>query len=290
MSSNEIAILHRGTIGDAKAIGAHAKRVQHVAQFGGTTPKAYTEALAKWHAWSAEQTSPLEALADAYRDGADETTLATLRAAALLAEITTPEAEGRVHRSVAPVARQQLHDAYHTVASRNYNKIRDQFNATANDFIAHTAIVDPESDAKTLVSASDEVRTAWLNAEVLAGKLDALTDALADAAILAGTKINNQPDKFGLVVNAEGVHRREAWTAWNTSNNRCGRWSALHQLGCELRAAELGEHKPYREAHPLEKRHVRGRFGVRTVTIDPESGDADEQVQLNADEKLITLI
>ena len=76
------------------AIGNHRDRVALIADHGGTVPAAYRKAEQRWDAWNeASSDQPMTALTDAYADGADESTLATLRAALERAGATILEGE-----------------------------------------------------------------------------------------------------------------------------------------------------------------------------------------------------
>ena len=291
MSFNtELAILTRGAAGDVGRISDHRARVARIAEHGGTIPSAYRKAENRWDAWiEASNDQPLTALAAAYADGADEDTLATLRASALITETATAPQLATVRNSVAPSAYAALRAAYAPTAVKNYTKLAEQYNSTAAEFVRLADVIDPESDARNLVSADEETRRAWLEAEMVAGKLDALTSILADAAILAGVNVNSEPALIGLLTDPKSAHRRRVWEAW-TSNGRCGKWSALIALDVDLRAADLAEHRPYREPRPLEVQHIRGNIGVRSVTIDPEDDDPTSTVQLRDGEALVSLI
>ena len=288
--NTEIAILTRGAAGDVGRISEHRARVARIAEHGGTVPTAYRKAENRWDAWiEASNDQPLTALAAAYADGADEDTLATLRAAALITEAATAPQLATVRNSVAPAAYAALRAAYAPQAVKNYTKIAEQYDSAAAEFTRLADIIDPETDAKNLVSADENTRRAWLEAELIAGKLDALTTILADAAILAGTNVNSEPAMIGLLTDPRTAHRRRVWEAWN-SNGRCGKWSALLALNVDLRAADLDEHTPYREPRPLEVQHIRGNIGVRSVTIDPEDDDPTSTVQLRDGEALVNLL
>ena len=291
MSFNtEMAILTRGAAGDVGRIHEHRDRVGRIAENGGTVPTAYRTAEQRFDAWiEASNASPMTALVAAYADGADEDTLATLRAAALLAETATAPQLATVRNSVAPSAYAALRAAYAPAAVKNYSKIAEQYDSAAAEFVRLAEVIDPETDAKSLVSADEDTRRAWLEAEMVAGKLDNLAPILGDAAILAGTNVNSEPAMIGLLTDPRTAHRRRVWEAW-TSNGRCGKWSALIALDVDLRAANLDEHTPYREPRPLEVQHIRGNVGVRSVTIDPEDDDPTSAIQLRDGEAFVSVI
>ena len=291
MSFNtEMAILTRGAAGDVGRISEHRARVGRISEYGGTIPTAYRKAEQRFDAWiEASTASPMAALVAAYADGADEDTLATLRAAALITETATAPQLAAVRNSVAPSAYAALRAAYAPTAVKNYSKLSEQYDAAVAEFVRLADIIDPETDAKNLVSADEETRRAWLALELIAGKLDTLAPILADAAILAGTNVNSEPAMIGLLTDPKSAHRRRVYEAWN-SNGRCGKWSALIALDVDLRAANLDEHRPYREPRPLEVQHIRGAIGVRSVTIDPEDDDPTSTVQLRDGEALVSVI
>ena len=260
------------------AIGNHRDRVALIAEHGGTVPAAYRKAEQRWDAWTeASNDQPMTALTDAYADGAAEDTLATLRAAALIAEVATPIQLAAVRNAPAPAAHAALRAAYAPQATKNYARVAEQYTAAAQEFTRLAQIIDPETDARHLVSADEDTRRAWLEAELIAGKLDTLATVLADAALLAGTSVKSDAAMIGLLTDPKSAHRRRVYEAWN-SNGRCGRWSALVALDVDLRAADLDEHRPYREPRPIENRHVRGNHGFYTIEIDPEDDGADDQL------------
>ncbi|WP_420111627.1 hypothetical protein [Pseudactinotalea sp.] len=262
-----------------------------IAEHGGTIPAAYRKAEQRWDAWiEASNASPMTALTNAYADGADEDTLATLRAAALITEAATAPQLATVRNSVAPAAYSALRAAYSPQAGKNYAKLAEQYNTAAAEFVRLAQIIDPESDAKNLVSADEDTRRAWLEAELIAGKLDTLAPILADAALLAGANVKGEPALIGLLTDPKSAHRRRVYEAWNANDNRCNKWSALIALDVDLRAADLGEHCPYREPRPLEVQHIRGNIGVRSVTVDPEDDEPTSTVQLRDGEALVSLI
>ena len=288
--NTEIAILTRGAAGDVGRISEHRDRVARIAENGGTVPAAYRKAENRWDGWQElSSASPMTALTNAYADGADGDTLATLRAAALITETATAPQLAAVRNSVAPAAYSALRAAYAPQADKNYARISEQYDSAAAEFVRLAQIIDPETDAKSLVSADEDTRRAWLEQELIAGKLNTLSPILADAAILAGTNTNGKPAMIGLLTDPKSAHRRRVYEAWD-SNGRCGKWSALIALGVDLRAADLDEHRPYREPRPLEVQHIRGNIGVRSVTIDPEDDDPTSTVQLRDGEALVSVI
>lgn len=252
-------------------ISAYIDRVQRVTDAGGTVTKAYDEAVNRWHDWAElRESSPLQALTDAYEAGATIKQLATLRAAALAAEATNAIMEATVHNAVAPAALAQIMAAYHPTKDDNYRVARDAYNALARQFTDLAETVDVEADARTMVAADEATRSGWLKAEVLAHQLTQAAAILADAATLAGKPTNTDSATIGATVNADGLHVRRVWEAWATTEGRTGKWGALVALGATIEAPELDDLSNYREPMPMEIVQEHSGIGVRQVQHDPE--------------------
>jgi hypothetical protein len=256
-------------------IGAYLTSVQAVIDAGGTVTQEYTDAVARWRAWNTPAgESASDRLAAAYRDGADLATLNTLRQEAIIAQSSTTVDLATVNNSVAPIAREHIMTAYKATAAANYETLRDKFNDAADRFHSKADVIDP--DPGTLVSAPARTRTAWLEADLIARELDALAAPLADAATLAGHAVKTPADHAGLTMNAGDLHRRRVWEALNATG-RCGKWSALVNLGATLNAPDLDSLTPYREARPIETVYEHTGFGMRPIELDPEDDDYDEK-------------
>lgn len=255
-------------------ISAYIDRVQRVTDAGGTVTKAYDDAVTRWHDWAElRESSPMQALTDAYEAGATVKQLATLRAAALADQATNAMMEAGVHAAVAPAALSQIMAAYHPTRDDNYRVARDAYNALARQFTTLAETVDVEADARTMVAADETTRSGWLKAEVLAHQLTQAAAVVEDAATLAAHPIADNGARIGLLVNTNSAHRRKVWAAYENTDNRCGKWSALVALGCTLEAPALDDATAYREPRPIEKRQVHNGIGVRMVDVDPEDAD-----------------
>ena len=252
-------------------ISNYRDRVDRVTAAGGTTSKAYRDAANRWDAWSAlRNTSPLQALTDAYEAGTPIEDLAPLRTAALTGEASNPIIDATVHSAVAPAAYAAMVQAYQPNARANYDTARTAFNTAAAEFHTLAEKIDPEADAASMVRADDATRAAWLKIEVTAHHLDTHAAILADAATLAGKPTNTDSATIGATVNADGLHVRRVWEAWANTDGRTGKWGALVALGATIEAPELDDLSNYREPMPMEIVQEHSGIGVRQVQHDPE--------------------
>lgn len=125
---------------------------------------------------------------------------------------------------------------------------RDRAGAVGTKFAAAAKQCDPELAADSIVGQPDPVR--------------ALVPTVVAAAQLAGVEFPRRALAANtvlipLLVDTDGQHRRKLWTAWKTGGDRCGRWSALAQLGASIRswaADRLDEFEPYRTLLPLQRK------------------------------------
>lgn len=199
--------------------------------------------------------------------------LAQLRALAIAAAGSNLVTQATVRNNVAAEILAALRVEYRTVAAANYETIRERFNELADQLTDALDIVDSEASPEHMVKADTETRTAWADAPAHAHQLSALVPALETAALLAGTTpATGQADKLliGLTTNAEGLHRRRVWEAWNNTTGRALHWRELWKLGATIEAPALNEIKPYREPKPMETRAERVSLGIRQFEYDPE--------------------
>jgi hypothetical protein len=77
---------------------------------------------------------------------------------------------------------------------------------------------------------------------------------------------------IGLTVAAEGVNRRSAWTAWqSTTGRRCGRWSGLLAAGARIRSASPENYQAYAKPPPIEEKWTQTARGQWQRSLhDPE--------------------
>lgn len=258
-------------------ISAYIDRVQRVTDAGGTVTKAYDDAVTRWRDWAElRESSPLQALTDAYEAGATIKQLATLRAAALADQATNAMMEADVHAAIAPAAYASLTQGYHATREANYETLQAAFNTLADEFTALTEQVDVEADARAMVAANEETRTAWLHAELLTHQLDQALAVLLDAAVLCGHAITTDADKIGLIAQSNGAHVRRVYEALNNTTNRCGKWSAFTLTGSTIQAINLDDHKPFTTLLPMETRAEHTGMGIRQYTADPHDDNYTE--------------
>ena len=250
----------------------HVDAVQRLADAGIAPPKAWSDLLRRYQEF-AEMTPGgcAQRIVDAVLTGKQTADMPMQYVLAIAEADATPTAIAAVRNRVQSAVLAQLRGAYASAAAANYTKAAALFNAAATTFTASAEAVDVEAVAEEVLNTHDEQRQAWAAAPVQARELDQLLEVLALAAELAGHHIVND-SQYTLVVDDAGVPRREAWAAWDTNAGRCGRWSALLAVGCQLRThPDLDTFAPAPRPAPMEERWVtesRGVF-IREL-VDPE--------------------
>jgi hypothetical protein len=277
----------------------HRELVGIVAKSGIPAPARWTELSDRLDAYLTMDNSYADALAAAVINPTKTTDLPLLRALAAAeqsAGITSlthsPQVIATINGTVVAAVETAMAEAIAPVAADNYRKVAELFNTAAAAFTTAAQAANAEADARTMVTADDAQRQAWLAAEVNAATLTDLIPPLLAAAQLTGLRIDLADERineawwsavidpaaiFGLTVDAGTLHRRRAWDAFNTEGGRCGRWSALIAAGARIRAAALDDYAPYRRSRPLihQQQQIIGelRGTVQMVTIDPEDDD-----------------
>ncbi len=274
----------------------HRKLIAEITDAGVPPPSRWTELNDRLDAYLSLPDDAAQRLAAAVVNPSKNTELTLLRAIALAEQSAGPERVAAVNRVVIAEIEQAMLDAYAPEAMKIYRRLADQFDALADEFAQLANLVDCEADPRDMVSASDEQRQAWLNAELRAASLDGALPPLAAAAQLAGIRLdapNLQGDGWwhaklsagallALTVHTDGLHRRRVWEAWE-STGRCGRWTALVSLGAHIEAHSLDGFEPYREPRPLihRQQQVPGAplGNVENLVLDPEDDDYREPVE-----------
>lgn len=217
-----------------------------------------------------------EQLAAALIAGVDKADLPAMYSNAL-AEWNSP-AVPDVRNLVGARVHAALQTLYAPTAKRAYPQVRDEFDAAAKAFTALADTVDVESADSVIVRADNRSRQAWMDAPALARRLDELASVLAAAATLVGADpglMSLTPETEGLrlalVCQPGDTHRRRVYEAYNATG-QCGRWSALHTLGVEIRAhRDPANLQPYREPGQKGVQFILGANGGHTVVAyDPE--------------------
>ena len=244
----------------------HVKRVRALEQAGIAPPDEWAAVRRRFSEFLAMKTPARQRLIEAIIDP-DGEDIAVLRAAAFSEMSIVPAVNHHVKAGVLEV----LVQVYAPVSRANYKKVATQFDYAATKFTAAADIVNPEALAESMVTEPQAQRTAWSQAPLHAGKLDALMPAMVAAAELCGHSIGrDERMQLPLVVDDRGVHRRKLWEAWDYKDARCGRWSVVLAVGAAIRAADLGSLHAYRRPKPLEQK-IEQRGGLTITTrIDPE--------------------
>ena len=207
--------------------------------------------------------------------GGTDAAIPVMRSLAL-AEVANQAQVQMITTGVRNAVHQRMREVYDAPAA--YAQIAEKFNTAAKRFVDAASTVDVETDAASMLEQPDKIRRSWLDAEGFGNQLSKLIDPLAAAASLAGVPdTDSDTTRLPLCVDVDGHHRRKLWTAWSQSGGRCGRWSALHQLGVEIRAANIdGGLEAYRLPAAMETREETIRnsdgqaVGIRRVPFDPE--------------------
>ncbi|OBI52877.1 hypothetical protein [Mycobacterium sp. E787] len=270
----------------------HVQAVRAVAAAGATIPpqwQALTERLAAVTALD----RPMQArLTAAIIDGTDDDVPQLFAAA--LAEQAPPGDVARVVNALRHLAGAKLRELYAGVAVSNYGHVAKQYNVAAKGFGDAASGFDPETSAVDIAHhATEKQRKSWLAAEQWSAELTRLAVPLAQAAALAGVRGIDRTETLLplLCAPTEQHHRRHVWTAFTTTDpeKRCGRWSALHALGVEIRALpsdELTSIIEFAAPPPLEVRHVQIDTGVtRREVHDP--CDPGYQAPLQAERGMV---
>ncbi|WP_091465354.1 hypothetical protein [Paenarthrobacter nitroguajacolicus] len=249
--------------------------VNVVTHAGGTTTTTYQEIYDRWNSMLQQDSTAVQRLADALIRGEDTELLYSLA----LAEEAGPETVGSVRLKVAEQVYPALRTEVTKAATDNYNTLREQFNQTATKLVEAIKTVDPDAKAEDLMSSPAKIRQAWADAPIHAADLNAQLEALKTAAKLAGALIPNNDAYLPLSTNPGNAHRRRVWEAWETTEGRAGRWTALTKLGVHIGAPDLDNYKPYRRPAELETKYKRGStsgFGGQVpYIVDPEDTYAE---------------
>lgn len=170
-----------------------------------------------------------------------------------------------------------LQAALNKTAHDNYLLFRKRFDKSAAAFTKAHTIVSATTDPGLLIGAPEATRRAWQEGQTQSAELTALLEPLRAAAALAGVNMSNM---LGLVVDADGLHRRRVWEAWNDPD----RWTALLELGATIATVDLEDYEHYREPRPMEHRTMRSGIGWRQVEVDPEDPDTGDDLDDDLDD------
>lgn len=254
-------------------IGELTRQIAAVTTAGGTTTKEYDRIHGRWTTYTEQHRNAQEQLTAAVLGDTAPERIAELNALAL-AELAPGTDEALVRMAVASAVHRELTKEYAKVAASNYETLRERFNTTADDFAKAASAVHPETDPAKLINADSKTRTAWANAGILALELTAQLAPLAQAAQLAGIPVPNNDALPSLTINADGLHRRRVWEAWETTG-RTNQWAAVIDAGATIHAPALDAHQPYRRPAPIELQTIRDGVGYRQIEVDPEDDNHD---------------
>jgi len=271
---------------------AFDRRLRLVASVVDLDPRI-TEIRSKLDGFRAGAGQPvLDLLAEAVTNGEDTD---LLFAAAVAENTSTPAA----HNAVVTGVRERLHAAirstYAASAVDSYSAVANKFDTAAKKLAAAHQAVDIEASPELVLDLPDKQRKLWKDAPSMAADLARLSEVLTAAAVLAGISDDSDESVIALVVDAAEANRRDLWAAWRTEDteaaaartarqalpftdsplptrSRCGRWSALLNLGVTLRAHPADEpFNPYRKPMPMGVVVSNGPAGPVRVPVDPEA-------------------
>lgn len=291
-SSSEV----RALIGPVGSIDALLRNVDTLASHGARVPKSFTAIRAAWDAVRLDPKSAKQKLADAIAAGRVEDVPALMTAAAISGNANLHEIRGAVARDVKHAL---LSIWQSEAAEAAYTKVAGDFDTVARNLTECASIVDIQATSDALVRArvSKQETESWLSAREYAARLDELLPLLAIAAELLPIPSNQRqsalpigkPDDWFLALSCDpGVaHRRQVWEAWE-SRGECGRWGALLDLGCTIRAyPNTREFEAYDRPAPVEIKQVTSRkggfTGIRQIEVDPEDALYAERVAGESD-------
>lgn len=273
---------------NALSLGQFTAAVTQMVAAGGSVTSEYERLSDRLHEYHDNEYSAQRQLIEALKGDTPVERVGELRALAM-AELTGAVNLASINQGVTAALAPVIRAEYAKTAAANYATMADKFNAIAKTFTAAAKTIDPETPAEALIHASEAKRRAWTNAGVAAMELTEALPLLMDAARLAGKTLPNNDAALGLVVDTGTLHRRRVWEAWETTEGRCGRWSALHTLGAPIQATPLEEFTLYREPRPIETQYVRGSSGGhRPVQVDPEDVDHEEGLTAEALENKVS--
>lgn len=256
------------------ALFDHVQTVSALANVGIEPPPAWVELRQRHTDYLALQFPIRGKLVDAILSGTGD--IEALRALAAAEGFAQTGTQANAHIEHAVLHR--LKELYDGPAA--YRAIVAKFDDAAAHFKDAAAHCDPDADGATLVGTPERKQRAWLNAALHAAELSKLCIPLCAAATLCGCDIHasDAPRLLPLCVTTAditGKRRRTLWDAWDSTDGRCGRWSAIQRAGFEIKAlANLDQHTEYRRALPIQRvqEQIPGKPAgtIRWREIDPE--------------------
>lgn len=189
---------------------------------------------------------------------------------------SNPVQEATVRNELQRALEPLLQAAINETAHDNYLLFRKRFDKAAVAFTKAHTIVSATTNPGLLIGAPDATRRAWQDGQTQSAELTALLEPLRAAAALAGVNVRNM---LGLVVDADGLHRRRVWEAWNDPD----RWTALLTLGATIATVDLEDYEHYPEPRPMEHKTVRSGIGWRQIEVDPEDPDTGDDTDEDLD-------
>lgn len=246
---------------------------------GGTVTDAYTDLRERLSDYLHPAQTARDELLEKITDPATPIEIIHELRARALAEATDAPRRADIDNAVTRELEAALRREYATTAEKNYNHLAKQWNDTARKFTQAHEAAPATSDPASLITQDAKTREAWVLGQSLALTLSSELPLLITAAKLAGATLGHDNDSIGIVITADGLHRRRIWEAWTGEN----RWTELLNLGATLHAKLLDQYEKYAEPKPLEWVQVHsnstGVAGFRQVQLDPEDLDYTEQIQ-----------
>ena len=133
-----------------------------VAAIGITPPELWSQLLARYEGVRQPRRTPSHSRTPRRRrDRRHRRDVATLRALALAEASAMPPAHAEVDHVVRAAVLNRLRELYAPHAAPNYQQVGADFDSLAHKFTAAAGLVDPETPAVDMVSASEKTRKAW---------------------------------------------------------------------------------------------------------------------------------
>lgn len=259
----------------------HIDNVRTLEQLGATVPKQWHEIAARYEEARGAISETLTHLTTEYittgkKPGVPVPVAVRL---ALVDTGATPADVAPVAQTFATAALNALRAAYAPVAASNYEHFATTFNTVAAEFaqVAQAGLLTAD-EAITLPPTEQEE---WMRAANLAQDLTEHETHLLAAAALAGGKAARRADRLGWVITGgPATARRRVWENID-SPGRLNKWGLFAKLGVPISAPDtLNDWETYREPEPLYTMTIKAEFGHRTVQIDPELEQTEEE-QIN---------
>lgn len=241
------------------ALSHHVTAVEALATEGGTVPNEWKAIKANYDTFAAHRQPAFAPLAAAVASDKPLTQdeLYRLNIEAHLGALlqTDSTASARVAAAIDAETLVALRNAYATAAPDNYRKLAARFDKGWQTFAkAYETTRELGNDPHAIARAEKSAQQAWLELPTKASAVEGALGALRTAAILLGLEVDGMDGVMGLVIDGRGKSSHLIEQAWTTSDERIGRWGAVHERGVPVRAVKIEDFQPLSEqrSKPVE--------------------------------------